>query len=40
MYKGTWKNNTKEGDWIWNHIDGTLNKTLTGTFKDGVKISD
>ena len=40
FYKGNFKNGKKEGAWVRNHSDGTLSKTLTGTFKDGVKISD
>ena len=40
LYKGNFKNGKKEGAWVRNHSDGTLSKTLTGTFKDGVKISD
>jgi antitoxin component YwqK of YwqJK toxin-antitoxin module len=38
--KGTWKNDKKEGAWVGYNKDGTVDKGNTGTFKDGVKISD
>ena len=38
--KGNWKNNKKEGDWVGYIRNGTVYKPETGTFKDGVKISD
>ncbi len=40
FFNASYKNGKKEGAWVRNHSDGTLSKTLTGTFKDGVKISD
>ena len=40
MMKGNLNNRNKEGDWVRFYEDGTLHKESTGTFKDGVKISD
>jgi hypothetical protein len=40
FYKGNFKNGKKEGAWVRNHSDGTLSKTLTGTYKNGKRISD
>ena len=40
MYKGNYKNNNWEGYWVSYFDDGTLWKELTGTFKNGKKISD
>ena len=39
-YKGNFKNGRQEGAWVYYQIDGTVMKSSTGTFKDGVKISD
>ena len=39
-YKGIYKNGSIEGPWVWYESDGSVFKFLTGTFKDGVKISD
>ena len=39
-FKGNYMNNIKEGSWIIYHKDGTVIKKLTGTYKDGWKISD
>ncbi|MDB9958425.1 hypothetical protein OAD42_05010 [Oceanospirillaceae bacterium] len=38
--KGTWKNDKREGIWVEYERVGTVVKSLTGTFKNGVKISD
>ena len=40
MYKGNYKNTKREGSWIGYNKNGTVNNKYTGTFKDGVKISD
>ena len=40
MYKGTFKDDMKDGPWVYNYDDLTVNEKRTGTFKDGVKISD
>tara|TARA_R110000803_G_C11900581_1_gene312048 strand:- start:43 stop:549 length:507 start_codon:yes stop_codon:yes gene_type:complete len=39
-WKGNYKNGQQEGAWVAYLKDGTVNKKDTGTFKDGVKISD
>ena len=39
-YKGDYKKSKQEGSWIHFKKDGTLLKKLSGTFKDGKKISD
>jgi antitoxin component YwqK of YwqJK toxin-antitoxin module len=40
QYKGAYKNGLKEGSWV-SYLDGgSVFIYLTGTFKDGVKISD
>jgi len=38
--KGNYKNGKWEGFWVFYETDGTVNKKLTGTSKDGKKISD
>jgi len=38
--KGEYKNGKKEGYWVSYFDNGTLYKEDTGTFKDGIKISD
>ena len=40
MYKGYYKNGKSDGSWVSYKQDGTVWKEFTGTFKDGVKISD
>ena len=40
MYKGNFKNGQFEGYWSDYNYDGTVYKEWTGTYKDGVKISD
>jgi antitoxin component YwqK of YwqJK toxin-antitoxin module len=36
--KGTWKDGKKDGPWVGFLKDGTIQKSFTGTFKDGVKV--
>ena len=38
--KGDFKNGKKEGSWVGYEEDGSLDKRWTGTFKDGIKISE
>ena len=38
--KGNFKNGKRKSTWVVHRVDRTLYKLLTGTFKDGVKISD
>ena len=38
--KGNYKNGKREGSWVWYHKGGTIWKLVTGTYKDGKKISD
>ena len=40
MVQGNWKNGKRDGPWVWNKPDGTVDKEMTGTYKNGVKISD
>ena len=37
--KGDYKNGKREGSWVY-YYDGSVNDQGTGTYKDGVKISD
>ena len=40
-YKGEYKNGKQEGSWVWYDENGTIiTELLTGTYKDGKKISD
>ena len=39
-FKGNFKNGKKEGFWEWYTVHGDINRFLTGTFKNGVKVSD
>ena len=39
-YKGNFKNDMREGAWVTYKSSGTVDKGWTGTYKDGVKISD
>ena len=39
-FKGNYKNGKTEGAWVKYMPDGTVWKEYTGTFKNGVKISD
>ena len=38
--KGNYKNDEREGSWVWYSQDGTIYKVMTGTYKNGKKISD
>ena len=38
--QGSIKNGQREGAWVGYREDGTVSKPMTGTFKDGDKISD
>ena len=38
--KGNYKNGKKEGAWVFYHRDGRVVEANSGTFKNGVKISD
>ncbi|MDB9800260.1 toxin-antitoxin system YwqK family antitoxin [Alphaproteobacteria bacterium] len=38
--KGNWKNVMSEGSWVSYKRNGTVSKELTGTYKNGKKISD
>ena len=38
--KGDYKNGKKEGYWEYYNQDGSLEKNRTGTYKNGVKVSD
>ena len=40
MYKGDYKNGRHDGSWMGYFDDGSVITPLTGTYKDGVKISD
>ena len=37
-YEGTYKDGEKDGPWVGYNKDGTMWKSLTGTFKNGVKV--
>jgi len=39
-WKGNYKNGKEEGAWVSYNKDGTVFKPWTGTYKDGVMISD
>ena len=39
-YKGTYKDEKPDGPWVFYKEDGTVRDDYTGTYKDGVKISD
>ena len=38
--KGNYKNGNEEGAWNYYNNEGTLNKEISGIYKDGEKISD
>jgi len=38
--KGGWKNGKREGEWVYYDYNGIVQKFMTGTFKDGRKVSD
>ena len=37
--KGNYKNGKRDGAWVGYYTDGTLDKEVTGTYKNGVKIT-
>jgi hypothetical protein len=39
-YKGTYKDEKPDGPWVFYKDDGTVRDDYTGTYKDGVKISN
>ena len=39
-YKGDYKNGKWEGSWVGYNKDGSVKEHWTGTFKNGVKVSD
>jgi hypothetical protein len=39
-FKGTFKNGLFEGPWVWYSEDGTKWEPLSGTYRNGEKISD
>jgi len=39
-YKGTYKDGKMDGPWVGYNKDGTVSEYFTGTFKDGVRVSD
>ena len=38
-YKGTFGNGKQHGPWVYFNKDGTVWKSLTGTYKNGVKVN-
>ena len=38
--EGNYENGKWEGTWVFYNEDGTVDETLTGTYKNSVKISD
>ncbi len=38
--KGVYRDGKKEGHWVYFSNDGTVLEAMTGTFKNGVKVSD
>ena len=40
FYKGSYKNDEKDGSWETFFEDGTVFEEFTGTFTNGVKVSD
>ena len=39
-YKGIYKDGKMDGPWVGYNKDGTVSEYFTGTFKDGVRVSD
>ena len=39
-YKGHYKNGKPEGYWVGYDVTGTFSKEFSGTYKNGVKVSD
>ena len=40
LYRGSLRNGKREGSWETYKSDGTVDEEGTGTFKNGVKVSD
>jgi hypothetical protein len=40
MYRGNYKEGKPDGPWVNYNEDGTVRKKFTGTFENGVKVSD
>ena len=40
MAKGAFRNGIQEGPWVAYHTDGTKNEDLSGTYRNGEKVSD
>jgi antitoxin component YwqK of YwqJK toxin-antitoxin module len=38
--KGSYKDGKRDGPWVWYNPDGAKNEPLSGTYRDGVKVSD
>jgi hypothetical protein len=38
MWKGTYKDDKRDGPWVGCKEDGTVNHKETGTYKKGVKV--
>ena len=38
--KGEYRNGKREGPWVWYNPDGAKNESLSGTYRNGVKVSD
>ena len=38
--KGVYKDGKKEGQWVYFFNDGTVLESMTGTYKNGVKVTD
>ncbi len=38
--KGVHKNGEREGPWVWYREDGTTDEDLSGTYRNGEKVSD
>jgi len=39
-FEGEYKDGKPEGPWVGYHEDGSINEDITGTYKNGEKISD
>ncbi len=39
-YKGAYKNGKQEGPWLWYDEDGNKIQRLSGTYRNGEKVSD
>ena len=38
IYQGSFRNGKKHGPWVSYNLDGTIYQSLTGTYKNGVKV--